>query len=140
MPCRAHRAHKHLLAMQFPIQSAFEKNKLTSHLSHIQMANHLLSVIHKICYNWGGGMDWWPYLENDPPTSNGLFGYPEMYHLDNTALQHNISTNNVIVFYYHTLISTFFIRIKIYYSCCEMLNFNVHIDIRYSYHLFLQNL
>ena len=36
-----------------------------------------LSVIGKIHYN--GGMGWWPYMENNPPTSNGIFCCPEIF-------------------------------------------------------------
>ena len=53
-------------------QCSFEFMSNLPLYSHIQMAKHLLSVIRMIHKNQGG-MGWWTYLENDPPTSNGLF-------------------------------------------------------------------
>ena len=32
-----------------------------------------------------GGMSWWPYLENNPPTNNGIFLCPEISSLETTV-------------------------------------------------------
>ena len=33
-------------------------------------------------------MGWWLYLENDPPTSNGIFWCPEIFPSDSTEQYH----------------------------------------------------
>ena len=38
-----------------------------------------------------GGMGWWPYLENNPPTSNGIFLCPEIFSFHSTAQYHWVS-------------------------------------------------
>ena len=60
--------------------------KQTYHIHILQMANQLLINHRQDSLQWGG-MGWWPYLENDPPTSNGLFWCPEIFFL---IVQHNI--------------------------------------------------
>ena len=39
----------------------------------------------------GGGMGWWPCLENDPPTSNGICWCPEIFSFDSTVQYHSVS-------------------------------------------------
>ena len=54
-----------------------------------------LLVIGKMCYN--GGMGWWPYLENDPPTSNRIFWCSEIFSSDSTPQLRFRNTREVAV-------------------------------------------
>ena len=70
----------------------FGKSKLTSHPTHtLQMANQLTSHQSQSRHVIMGGMGWWPHLENDPSTSNGIFWCPEIFPSDNTEQYHWVS-------------------------------------------------